>query len=122
MPWSTTEISTLPSSALVVDHARWSRAGVGDGVGHQVADRGGDLLGVAEDLEPASCRRCTIEMRLESASIAVVVDGHGDDVVDRDGQRRLERVVALQPGQLDDLLHQPGEPVALGAASGRRSA
>ena len=26
----------------------------------------------------------------------------------------VERVVALEPGQLDDLLHQPGEPVALG--------
>ena len=37
-----------------------------------------------------------------------------DHVVDRHRDRRLERVVALQPGQLDDLLHQPGEPVALG--------
>ena len=28
--------------------------------------------------------------------------------------RLVERVVALEPGELDDLLHQPGEPLALG--------
>ena len=38
----------------------------------------------------------------------------GDDLVDVDRARLVQRVVALQPGQLDDLLHQPGQPVALG--------
>ena len=32
----------------------------------------------------------------------------------RHAGRRLERVVGLQPGQLDDLLDQPAEPVGLG--------
>ena len=30
------------------------------------------------------------------------------------GDRLVERVVALEAGELDDLLHQPGEPLALG--------
>ena len=43
------------------------------------------------------------------------VDGDARSRRRRDDRgRRLERVVALEPGQLDDLLHQPGEPVALG--------
>ena len=36
------------------------------------------------------------------------------DRVDVDGLRLRERVVALQPGQLDDLLDEPGQPGALG--------
>ena len=52
MPWSTTEISTSVAVRLGGDQHRRAVAGVGDGVGDQVADRGGDLLAVAEDLEP----------------------------------------------------------------------
>ena len=51
---------------------------------------------------------------MADASIALVSTAVGDDLVDRHRARRLERVVALEPGQLDDLLHEPGEPVALG--------
>ena len=36
------------------------------------------------------------------------------DVVEPDLHRRLERVVALEARELDDLLDEPGEPVALG--------
>ena len=43
-----------------------------------------------------------------------LVDGAGDDLVGLDGDRLVERVVALEPGELDDLLHQPGEALALG--------
>ena len=48
-----------------------------------------------------------------------LVDGAGDDVVDVDRLRVLERVVALQPRQLDDLLHQPAQPRALGLHAAR---
>ena len=41
------------------------------------------------------------------------VDRGGHDVVDPHLHRHLQRVVALEARQLDDLLDQPGEPVAL---------
>ena len=55
----------------------------------------------------------TTAMCLETASIALVSTAIVDRRVDGDRDRRLERVVALQPGQLDDLLDQPREPLAL---------
>ena len=111
MPWSTTEISTWSSSARGDDHAG-ALGGVGDGVGDQVADRGADLLLRAEDLQAVLAARDHDDLlgrRLDGAR----VDGGGDRRVDVDHDGRLERVVALEPGELDDLLHQPGEPVAL---------
>ena len=44
----------------------------------------------------------------------VLVDRPGDDLVDLDIDGLVERVVALEAGELDDLLHQPGQALALG--------
>ncbi|CUR61274.1 hypothetical protein NOCA1240377 [metagenome] len=49
------------------------------------------------------------------------VDGGGDRGVEVDHHRGLQRVVALETGQLDDLLHEPREPVALGEHPGREA-
>ena len=57
---------------------------------------------------------CT-QLDLADAGVGeALVDRAGDDLVDLDGHRLVERVVALEAGELDDLLHQPGEPLALG--------
>ena len=56
----------------------------------------------------------TMSIRLESASIALVSTATPMTSSMLDRGRGLQRVVGLQPGQLDDLLHEPGEPVALG--------
>ena len=50
------------------------------------------------------------------------VDRPLDHVVDVHHGRRLERLVALEPRELDDLLHHPGQPVALGEHPAGRSA
>ena len=43
----------------------------------------------------------------------VGVDRGGDDLVDMHDRRHGDRVVTLESGQLDDLLHEAREPVAL---------
>ena len=71
-----------------------------------------------------SCRASPITFRPRTATADQVdaaglrrepaaVDGLGDHVVQAHQRRRLERVVALQAGQLDDVLHQPGQAVGL---------
>ena len=68
-----------------------------------------DLLAVAEHLEAACRRRARPRCRLVAASMALSSIAPVDDLVDRRPVRgSLERVVALQPGQLDDLLDQAG--------------
>ena len=91
---------------------RGALAGVGDRVGDEVRDRGCDLLGVAEHLE-------TGRAAADHADLCRVgVDGTGvdralDDFVDRHWLGPVDRVPGLQPRQLDDLLHQPRQPLRL---------
>ena len=113
MPWSVTQRSTVG----VVRAGRHDDAAVVGGVGHRVGDQvaqgEGDLVGVAEHLGAAGA----VLDHLDVAGVGVdlaLVDGPGDDRVDVDRLRVVEGVVALEPRQLDDLLHQPGEPGALG--------
>ena len=95
------------------DHDRGALGGVGHGVGDQVAHRDGDLLAVAEQHQ--SLGAVVHQLDLAGGGVGqALVDGAGDDLVGLDGHRLVERVVALQPGELDDLLHQAGEALALG--------
>ena len=95
------------------DHHGGALRRVGDGVGDQVAHRYGDLLAVAEEHEAVGAVLDELDVaRLRVGD--VLVDRSGDDPVDRDIDRLVERVVALQARELDDLLHQPGQPLALG--------
>ncbi len=87
--------------------------GVGDRVGHQVGDRRGDLVLLAEDLQALLAlgeQGDPLRPGLHRAG----VDRGGDHVVDRDRRRGVDGLVALQPGQLDDLLHQLAQAVGLG--------
>ena len=60
-------------------------------------------------------------MPLSSASTRTRSIARSATRVDRDGVDLVERVVALQPGELDDLLDQPVEPLALGPHPGREA-
>ncbi len=95
------------------DHDRGSLGGVGDRVGHEVAHRDGDLLAVAEDDESVGAGLDELDVPRGGVGDALV-DGPRDDLVGVDRPGLVERVVALEAGELDDLLHQPGQPVALG--------
>jgi hypothetical protein len=67
---------------------------------------------VAEELHTAR----TVLHHLDAPGLGVdraLVDGAGDQGVDVDGLRVEERVVALQTGQLDDLLDESGQAGAL---------
>ena len=88
-------------------------ARVGDGVGDEVAHRGADLLLRAEDLQAVLAARLDGDL-LGGGLHGAGVDGGGDRGVEVDHDRLLERVVALEAGELDDLLHQLGQAVALG--------
>lgn len=87
-------------------------AGVGDRVLHEVGHGGGELavaavggqapLPLGHHLDPAGGGRR-----------AGPVEHLGDHPVDRDGLRRGLRLRALEPGQLQQLLHQPAEPGGL---------
>ena len=113
-PRSVTLSSTSPSSSL--GGHRHPRAGlaVGDGVLDEVAERHHELVLVSEDAQADARRRtrprcpCRPRRRRPGRSPAT-----------RRRRRRPVRVVgglvALQAGQLDDLLHQAVEPLALGA-------
>ena len=94
--------------------------GVGDRVRDQVADGDGDLLAVAEQHQPV--RAVLHEVDLAGRRVGgALVDRAGDDLVGLDGHGLVERVVALQPRELDDLLHQPGQPLALGVHPSREA-
>ena len=113
MPRSVTVMSTDGVVPGGPDDDRGALGGVRDGVGHQVADGDGDLLAVAEQHESFGAVVHQLDLPCGGVGQALV-DGAGDDLVGLDGDRLVERVVALQPGELDDLLHQPGEALALG--------
>ena len=94
------------------DHRR-SLGGVRDRVGHEVAHGDGHLLAVPEQHQPVGA--VLHELDLACGRIGgALVDRAGDDLVGLDGDRLVEGVVALEAGELDDLLHEPGEPLALG--------
>ncbi|CUR55454.1 hypothetical protein NOCA2270089 [metagenome] len=95
------------------DQHRRLGAGVGDSVGDEVADGDHDLFGVAEDLQAGLARGDDGDV-LGAGVDRTGVDRGGDHLVDGERPRCVEGVVALQPGELDDLLHQAGQPVALG--------
>ena len=91
---------------------RGSVGGVGDRVGHQVPDCDHDLLGVPQHLQAAFAGGHDGDLlgrRVDCAG----VDRGGDHVVDTERLRSLERVVALEPRELDDLLDQSGQPFTL---------
>ena len=113
MPWSTTEICTGVALGAGGHHDPGAAVGVGDGVGDEVAHGGTDLLLGAEDLQPVLAARHHADL-LGGGLDRAGVDRGGHDLVEVDHHRRLERVVALQAGELDDLLHEPGQAVALG--------
>ncbi len=92
-------------------HPRPLRA-VRDGVVDEVDQRGDQLGLVAADREPALAAGDHDDPgRLGRQPGAV--DGLGHDLVHGHDRRRRQRLGALQPGQLDQLGHQPAEPGAL---------
>ena len=87
-------------------------AGVVDGVADQVADRGGEQLGVAEDLGVAGQRDGQLD-RARLGDEPALVDRIGRGARDVDEHRLVQGVGDLQPRQVDDLLHQLGQALAL---------
>jgi hypothetical protein len=80
-----------------------------DRVLDQVADRDGQLVLAAQHLQPRvdpHHQRDRAVLRVHPAAVHRLLDHVAD--VHRAGV--LQRVVALQPRQLDDLLHQPAQP------------
>ena len=63
--------------------------------------------GRARRCAPARCSRALASVRFSSMARATILSTST-------GHRLVQRVVALQAGELDDLLHQSREPVALG--------
>ncbi|BFO22625.1 hypothetical protein SHKM778_90130 [Streptomyces sp. KM77-8] len=47
---------------------------------------------------------------LGAGLVPAAVDGLGDEFVDADGFRVLQRVVVLHPGEVDEFLHEVGQP------------
>ena len=92
-------------------HARTVR-GIAHGVVDEVAERGHQLARVTHDVHPALASADQVD-RAGLGADPAAVHGLDDDLVERDEGRLLERVVALQPGELDDVLHQAGQPVGL---------
>ena len=88
------------------------RLAVGHGVLDQVAQRDDELRLVAQHLQsrlPAGGQPDVPVLGVNAAA----VEGARDDLVDLDRFRRLDRIVVLQPRQVDDLLDKAGEPTAL---------
>ncbi len=109
MPWSATAISTCSPSPPEGDPDRGVLARVVDGVLHQVRHRGGEL-GVAAVRGETTL---TVDGDLDTPGGgrgAGPVDHLGDHPVQRDRLRWRLRLGALQPGQLQQLLHQPAQP------------
>ena len=111
MPWSVTAISTdvvvaaRSSMVTVVSSLR-----VRDRVLHQVGHRGGELAVAAVDGQRRACPSTTTSMLLGGGGGAGAVDHLGDHPVDGDRLGVGQRLGALQPGQLEQLVDQPAEP------------
>ena len=112
MPWSLTAISTIEPSVRVADGDAGVPGRVGDRVDEQVAQRGEQLPLVAVDEALARIARDELDV-LAGRLRAHLVDGAPHEVVDVDHLGAGERVVALQPGQVDDVLHEMAEPRGL---------
>ena len=83
-----------------------------DRVREQVAQRGGELVLVAEDGQPVLPAH--LEPDLARLGLQVRgVDGLGHHVVDVDDARLAQRVVALQARERDEVLHHHRQPVRL---------
>ncbi len=110
------DVDTAPGRLRHDGHRRPSGA-VDDGVLDQVPQRYDELVPVSEDRVAPDPTGDQLHALVGGVN-AHPVDGTFDDRVDGYGVHRLQRVVALQPRQLDDLLHQPRQPLALGAHAG----
>ena len=86
---------------------------VGDGVGQQVGDGGGQLALDAADDEALLHRRRRCSSCLARGGRPGAVDRLGEHGVDVDRLELGQRLAALQPGQVDQLAHEPAEPVGL---------
>ena len=111
MPLSVTAISANPDRAGRPPRCG-SRPAVGDRVGQQVGHRGAQLALHPADDEAALAADGDLEL-LGAGRGAGAVDGLGDHRVDVDRHQLGQRLAALQPGEVDQLAHQPGQPVGL---------
>lgn len=80
-----------------------------DGVLDEVAERRGQLAPVAPDAEVLGAAGGHVDL-LRAGGVPAAVDRLGDELVHADGFGVLQRVVVLHPGEVDELLHQVGEP------------
>ncbi len=92
---------------------RDAHAGAGgrvvDRVLDQVAECGGELSTVAPDPQALGARGGHGDL-LGARLVPAPVDGLGDQFPDRDRLGVLQRVVVLHAGEVDQLLHQVGQP------------
>ena len=108
MPWSLTAISTMDPSVRVPTRDARVRGRVRDRVDEQVAQRREQLALVSVD-EPLA-RVAGDELDVLAGRLgADLVDRAPHEVVDVDDLRAGERVVALQAGQVDDVLDEVAE-------------
>lgn len=91
----------------------YAHPGAGRGVVHgvldEVAEGGGELAAVAPDPQVGGTAGGHGDL-LGAGLVAAAVDGLRDELVDADGLGVLQRVVVLDPGEVDELLDQIGEP------------
>ena len=111
-PWSVTAMKTRPSCTLV-RIATGLPGGVGQGVVDEVGHGGDQQVGVAVDAGAAAGASSSTVSSAPGAAGAQPVDGLSDHRADVQQLGRLQRVGHLQPRQVDDLLHEPGQPVGL---------
>lgn len=83
-----------------------------DGVLDKVAQGGGQLTPVPPDVQVGGAAGGHGDL-LGAGLVPTAVDGLGDQFVHADGFGVLEGVVVLDPGEVDQLLHQVGEPRGL---------
>ncbi len=112
MPWSVTLISTAPSRRADGDGDAGALRAVVHGVLDEVADGGDELRLAAAHGQPALAAAHDLDAAGRGGR-AGAVDGLGDHLVDRHEVLLGQRVGALQPREVDELLHQPGQPAGL---------